>query len=149
MNDHRTEDINRYLLELQEQICQALEREDGHGRFHEDAWQRPQGGGGRSRVLSNGAVFEQAGINYSRVQGDQLPPSATANRPELAGRTFEAMGVSLVIHPLEPVRPYLACQRPLILWPENPVQPPSGGLEEDSTSRPIMGSKRTQYTGIV
>jgi coproporphyrinogen III oxidase len=90
------------LLQLQDHICAALEQADGQGRFVEDAWQRPAGGGGRSRVLSKGAVFEQAGVNFSHVSGDALPASATAHRPELAGRRFEAMGVSLVIHPENP-----------------------------------------------
>lgn len=82
-----------------------LEDEDGRATFQEDNWQRQQGGGGRTRVLSNGAVFEQAGINYSCVSGQSLPPSATAQRPELAGRSFQAMGVSLVIHPHNPYVP--------------------------------------------
>ncbi|MCP4407225.1 MAG: oxygen-dependent coproporphyrinogen oxidase [Gammaproteobacteria bacterium] len=105
MDNSATEDISQYLLGLQEAICAALEEEDGIGQFHEDAWQRPQGGGGRTRVMRNGAVFEQAGINFSRVQGAELPASATVNRPELAGRQFEAMGVSLVIHPKNPYAP--------------------------------------------
>jgi coproporphyrinogen III oxidase len=71
----------------------------------EDEWQRPEGGGGRSRVMSNGRIFEQAGINYSHVYGAGLPPSATAQRPELAGRSFQALGDSLVIHPLNPYVP--------------------------------------------
>lgn len=105
MDDPRSEDVDQFLLDLQDRICEALQQEDGAGRFNEDRWQRPQGGGGHSRVLRNGTVFEQAGINYSRVQGKQLPPSATVNRPELAGRQFEAMGVSLVMHPLNPYVP--------------------------------------------
>ena len=73
--------------------------------FIEDQWTREEGGGGRSRVLTNGAVFEQAGVNFSHVSGATLPASATAHRPELAGRSFRAMGVSLVIHPLSPYVP--------------------------------------------
>jgi len=99
------EAVKAYLLELQERICSELEQEDGGGRFREDAWDRPQGGGGRSRVLSDGTVFEQAGVNFSHVFGDQLPGSATAHRPELAGRHWQAMGVSLVIHPHNPYVP--------------------------------------------
>jgi coproporphyrinogen III oxidase len=99
------EAVKAYLLELQERICGELEQEDGGGRFREDAWDRPQGGGGRSRVLSDGTVFEQAGVNFSHVFGDQLPGSATAHRPELAGRHWQAMGVSLVIHPHNPYVP--------------------------------------------
>lgn len=94
--------VSAYLLELQARICAALEEEDGNGRFVEDVWDRDGGGGGRSRVMSGGAVFEQAGINFSHVHGPGLPASATAHRPELAGRSFEALGVSLVIHPRNP-----------------------------------------------
>ena len=95
------ESVKRYLLDLQETICAALSAEDGQA-FREDSWDRPGGGGGRSRVLENGNVFEKAGVNFSHVFGDGLPPSATAQRPELAGRNFQAMGVSLVIHPRNP-----------------------------------------------
>ena len=97
--------VKAYLLALQDDICQQLAAEDGQASFVEDAWQRPAGGGGRTRVLSKGAVFEQAGVNFSHVFGEQLPASATAHRPELAGRTFQAMGVSLVIHPHNPYVP--------------------------------------------
>lgn len=98
--------VRSYLLGLQDAICAALEREDGAARFREDAWTRPNdGGGGRTRVLTEGAVFEKAGVNFSHVRGSVLPPSATAHRPELAGRSFEAMGVSLVIHPHNPYVP--------------------------------------------
>ena len=99
------EAVKDYLLELQDRICRELEQEDGGGRFREDAWDRPQGGGGRSRVLSDGTVFEQAGVNFSHVFGDQLPASATSHRPELAGRHWQAVGVSLVIHPHNPYVP--------------------------------------------
>lgn len=97
--------VQQYLLALQDDICSQLAAEDGQARFEEDAWQRPGGGGGRTRVLSGGAVFEQGGVNFSHVFGDTLPPSATAARPELAGRSFQAMGVSLVIHPNNPFVP--------------------------------------------
>lgn len=98
--------VKAYLLELQDRICSAIEAEDGKARFLEDDWEREGGGGGgRTRVLTNGGVFEQAGINFSHVAGDNLPTSATAHRPELAGRSFEAMGVSLVIHPHNPYVP--------------------------------------------
>jgi coproporphyrinogen III oxidase len=97
--------VKNYLLALQDRICQALEQQDGQARFEEDAWQREGGGGGRSRVLRGGAVFEQGGVNFSHVYGDGLPPSATAARPELAGRSFQAMGVSLVLHPNNPYVP--------------------------------------------
>jgi coproporphyrinogen III oxidase len=102
--------VRDYLLGLQDTICDALEREDGGATFREDAWTREAqgdeparlGGGGRTRVLEQGAVFEQAGVNFSHVRGASLPPSATASRPELGGRSFEALGVSLVIHPRNP-----------------------------------------------
>nr|WP_136250669.1 oxygen-dependent coproporphyrinogen oxidase [Ningiella ruwaisensis] len=97
--------VKSYLLQLQEDICKALEKADGKGRFREDSWTRDGGGGGRSRVLSKGAVIEQGGVNFSHVFGEQMPPSATAARPELAGRHFQAMGVSLVIHPHSPLIP--------------------------------------------
>jgi len=105
MNAPDIESVKDYLLDLQDRICHELEQEDGGGRFREDAWDRPQGGGGRSRVLSDGAAFEQAGVNFSHVFGDQLPGSATAHRPELAGRHWQAVGVSLVIHPHNPYVP--------------------------------------------
>jgi len=94
-----------WFMGLQDRITQAVEEVDGAARFREDAWQRPGGGGGRSRVLENGAVFEKAGVGFSHVMGDRLPPSATASRPELSGRGFEAMGVSLVFHPRNPYVP--------------------------------------------
>lgn len=101
--------VKQFLLALQDSICLELERADGAAVFVEDAWQRtPEEklqGGGRSRVMTNGAVFEQGGVNFSHVKGDAMPVSATAHRPELAGRRFEAMGVSLVMHPHNPYIP--------------------------------------------
>ncbi|MBJ6608870.1 MAG: oxygen-dependent coproporphyrinogen oxidase [Candidatus Thiothrix moscowensis] len=97
--------VKAYLLALQDDICQQLESEDGRASFVEDAWERPAGGGGRTRVIADGAILEQGGVNFSHVFGDKLPPSATAQRPELAGRSFQAMGVSLVIHPNNPLVP--------------------------------------------
>lgn len=104
MKNQSTEISNviEYLKSLQDKICQALEEEDGSGTFIEDNWKRAEGGGGRTRVLTNGNVVEQGGVNFSVVSGDKLPPSATAHRPELAGRTWQACGVSLVIHPKNP-----------------------------------------------
>ncbi|ENC9153804.1 coproporphyrinogen III oxidase, partial [Salmonella enterica subsp. enterica serovar Senftenberg] len=90
--------VKQFLLRLQDDICQTLSAVDG-ANFVEDSWRREAGGGGRSRVLRNGGIFEQAGVNFSHVHGDAMPASATAHRPELAGRSFEAMGVSLVVHP--------------------------------------------------
>ena len=98
------EGVKGYLLQLQDSICVAVQKEDGEA-FREDSWEREEGGGGRSRVLEEGAVFEKAGVNFSHVFGNQLPASATAQRPELAGRSFQAMGVSLVIHPRNPYVP--------------------------------------------
>ena len=97
--------VRSYLLALQDSICAALEQEEGKARFQEDKWTRTEGGGGRSRVLSDGTVFEKAGVGFSHVTGTTLPPSATANRPELAGRPYDALGVSLVIHPRNPYVP--------------------------------------------
>ncbi len=98
------EAVAAYLTGLQERIVVALEALDG-GSFRSDPWQRPEGGGGLTRVIEDGAVFERGGVNYSHVQGPRLPPSASAARPELAGRGFEAMGVSLVLHPRNPYCP--------------------------------------------
>ncbi|MCJ8320076.1 MAG: oxygen-dependent coproporphyrinogen oxidase [Colwellia sp.] len=94
--------VIEFLEQLQDRICQSLEQADGSGQFIEDKWQRKEGGGGRTRVMTNGTVVEQGGVNFSVVSGDKLPPSATAHRPELAGRTWQACGVSLVIHPKNP-----------------------------------------------
>ncbi|GGC10424.1 oxygen-dependent coproporphyrinogen-III oxidase [Marinobacterium zhoushanense] len=97
--------VKAYLIDLQDRICAALEQADGRESFVEDSWQREQGGGGRSRVIKGGGLIEKGGVNFSHVYGDGLPGSATAHRPELAGRRFEAMGVSLVIHPHNPYVP--------------------------------------------
>jgi len=100
------EAVKQYLLSLQDDICKQLEEEDGQACFTEEVWDRgEQKGGGRTRVMTNGAVIEKGGVNFSHVYGDQLPASATASRPELAGRSFQAMGVSLVIHPNNPYVP--------------------------------------------
>ena len=98
------ESVATYLTGLQARIVAALEALDG-GSFRSDPWERPGEGGGVTRVIEGGAVFERGGVNYSRVQGPRLPPSASASRPELAGRGFEAMGVSLVLHPRSPYCP--------------------------------------------
>lgn len=102
------ESVLNYLESLQDDICNAVAELDGNN-FVEDKWTRSEGGGGRSRVLRNGKVFEQAGVNYSRVSGDQLPKAATVQRPELSGSRFEAAGVSLVIHPNNPYVPTTHC----------------------------------------
>ena len=102
--------VKTFLLSLQDHICQQLLDEENAASpdklmFREDTWQRAEGGGGRSRVLENGTVIEKGGVNFSHVYGSKLPPSATAHRPELTGRSFQAMGVSLVIHPKNPYAP--------------------------------------------
>lgn len=97
--------IEQYLKGLQDRICAAIEAIDGAAKFREDLWQRAEGGGGRTRILAGGEVFEQAGIGYSKVHGTTLPPSASQHRPELAGRSWTALGVSLVFHPLNPYVP--------------------------------------------
>ena len=98
--------VKNYLLALQDSICLSLESVEKKAAFTEDLWQREgDNGGGRTRVLEQGEIFEQAGVNFSHVRGASLPKSATAHRPELEGRSFEALGVSLVIHPLNPYVP--------------------------------------------
>ncbi len=97
--------VRAYLLGLQDVICRGLEQDDGAGHFQQDVWQRPEGGGGRSRILTEGGVFEKAGVGFSHVTGATLPASATAHRPELAGKPWEALGISLVLHPRNPYAP--------------------------------------------
>ena len=97
--------VKDYLQSLQNRIVAELEQLDGTGVFRRDAWDRAEGGGGISCILSDGAVFEQAGVGFSHVFGDELPPSASKARPELAGQAFQAIGVSLVIHPRNPYVP--------------------------------------------
>ena len=100
----QTADIKNYFLGLQDSIVSRLEKLDGNP-FRRDAWTRPQGGGGISRLIEEGNLLERGGVNFSHVSGDSLPPSASASRPEIAGRSFEAMGVSLVLHPRNPYVP--------------------------------------------
>jgi coproporphyrinogen III oxidase len=130
--------VRSYLLNLQDTICAALEAEDGLSRFQTDEWTRDSndpsglGGGGRTRILSEGAVFEKAGVAFSHVRGTKLPPSATRERPALAGRAWEALGVSLVIHPRNPyvptshanVRFFCAGSPPEIENPKSKVEDP-------------------------
>jgi coproporphyrinogen III oxidase len=97
--------VEHTLTRLQADICAALEAVDGAARFRIDDWTRPEGGGGSTRVLADGGVFEQAGVNFSHVHGRALPASASAARPQLAGRSFRALGVSLVVHPRNPYVP--------------------------------------------
>ncbi|WP_346795709.1 oxygen-dependent coproporphyrinogen oxidase [Halomonas sp. Bachu 37] len=102
MAHEHLDEVKHYLLDLQDRLCAGLETADGGSRFKEESWQREEGGGGRSRVIVQGQVFEKGGVNFSHVYGAQLPPSATAARPELAGRSFHAVGVSWVLHPHNP-----------------------------------------------
>lgn len=99
-----THSVKTYLLQLQSDIVAACEKLDGQ-TFLTDSWERPEGGGGISRVIEEGGVFERGGVNFSHVRGLSLPPSAAASRPELAGRDWEAMGLSLVMHPRNPYTP--------------------------------------------
>ena len=99
-----TSEIRSYLLDLQNRIVAALETLDGM-TFRRDTWERPGGGGGISALVEEGNLFERGGVNFSHVMGSGLPPSATAHRPELAGRNYEALGVSLVLHPRNPYAP--------------------------------------------
>ncbi len=101
-SDQTINEVAAYLTDLQDRLCRAFEQSDGRASFHEDCWVRPDGGGGRTRVIENGQVFEKGGVNYSHVHGSALPPAASARRPELAGRTFQALGVSVVMHPVNP-----------------------------------------------
>ncbi|MDX1706457.1 oxygen-dependent coproporphyrinogen oxidase [Pseudidiomarina sp.] len=105
MHNEMLEQVNAYLTDLQDRICAALEQADGGRTFQEESWEREGGGGGRSRILREGKVLEQGGVGYSHVFGAQMPASATAHRPELAGRNFNACGVSLVMHPHNPYIP--------------------------------------------
>ncbi len=98
-------EVKKFFLNLQDEICTGLVAADNHATFSEQLWQHEEGGGGRSRVMVSGAVFEQAGVNFSSVAGACLPASATAHRPELAGRSFQALGLSLVVHPQSPWLP--------------------------------------------
>jgi coproporphyrinogen III oxidase len=97
--------VTDYLLGLQDSICATLESEDGRGRFGLDAWERAEGGGGRTRILAEGDVFEKAGVAFSHVMGASLPPAASARRPEIAGKPWSGTGVSVVLHPRNPFVP--------------------------------------------
>ncbi len=99
------ESVRGYLIDLQDRLTSVFEELDGTAKFRRDSWDHAEGGGGESRVVTDGRVFEQAGINFSLVKGNELPPSATQRRPELNGASFFATGVSLVIHPLNPYVP--------------------------------------------
>lgn len=97
--------VSEFMKQLQDEISQALAEIDGVGQFQEDSWERPEGGGGRSRVMREGAIFEQGGVNFSEVWGSNLPPSILSSRPEAAGHKFYATGTSMVLHPRNPYVP--------------------------------------------
>lgn len=97
--------VRTYLMGLQDRLCATIEEVDGRARYLTDEWQRAEGGGGRTRILAGGAVLEKSGVGFSDVRGHALPPSATLARPDLAGKGFRAMGVSVVHHPLNPYCP--------------------------------------------
>ncbi len=101
--------VSNYLTGLQDRISNAIQQLDGSAALTEDSWEREGGGGGKSRVFTNGSVFEQAGVNFSHVFGNALPASASAGREDIAGRGFQAMGVSLVFHPHNPFAPTTHC----------------------------------------
>ena len=119
------EAVHEYFSGLQARIVAALETLDG-GKFRSDAWQRAEGGGGLTRVIEEGGVFERGGVNLSRVHGSTLPPSASAARPQLAGRAFEAMGVSLVLHPRNPYCPTVHMNVRFFAAGERPARPLGG-----------------------
>ena len=122
--------VKAYLQELQDHLCAEIERLDGAATFKRDPWQRPAGGGGESRVLSGGGIFEQAGVGFSHVFGNEMPPSATKHRPELAGKQFQAVGVSLVLHPVNPYVPTTHANfRFFSAGEENPVWWFGGGFD--------------------
>ena len=127
--------VRSYLEGLQDAICAGLEAEDGAGRFREDRWERPGTGEGRTRILSEGAVFEKAGISFSHVRGGRLPPAATARRPALAGQPWEAMGVSLVVHPRNP---YVPTSHANVRYLR--VTPPRAGPQGAGKSDPPAGN---------
>lgn len=105
MNTQAISEVKAYLLDLQNRICQSLENEDGKASFIEDQWEHFTGGGGLTRVMTDGSVIEKGGVNFSHVHGKSLPHAATVKRPELADCPFQALGVSLVIHPVNPFAP--------------------------------------------
>ena len=135
--------VRTYLLQLQDEICQGLTEEDGEANFIEDVWERSEGGGGRTRVLEEGAVIEKAGVNFSHVSGPELPAAASARRPELAGRSFAALGISLIVHPRNPYAPTSHANLRFFLAAREGVEPiwwfgggfdltPYYGFEEDA-----------------
>ena len=137
--------VRDYLKGLLDRLTSSLETEDGGARFREDLWERAEGGGGRTRILEGGTVFEKAGVAFSQVRGANLPPSATAHRPELAGRGYEALGVSLVIHPLNPYVPTTHMQCPPLFGDGRGR--PSVVVRRRLDLTPYYGFKRMPCTG--
>ena len=115
--------VETWLRGLQARLCERFEAIDGQARFGRDEWQRAEGGGGVSRVMADGAVFERGGVGFSLVHGTKLPPSATAHRPELQGRSWRAMGVSVVMHPRNPHAPTSHCNVRLFLAEKSGEEP--------------------------
>jgi len=105
MIKNEIQSVDNYFQAMQTKICASLEEIDGRGLFHNDPWERSDGGGGTTCVMREGNIFEQAAVGYSNIQGKQMPPSATIKRPELAGKSFLAIGISLVLHPKNPYVP--------------------------------------------
>lgn len=154
--------VRSYLRSLQDSICAELEAEDGAAVFQTDEWTRPEGGqeglggGGRMRILTEGAVFEKAGVAFSHVRGTKLPPSATAHRPELAGKAWEALGVSLVLHPRNPYVPTSHANVRFFIAGQTPAAAPDSGANPAtpaaSTPAPIWwfggGFDLTPYYGF-
>ena len=140
--------VKAYLLSLQQDICDQLEQVDGKASFIKDEWQKPDNSGnGITRVLTNGTVFEQAGVNFSIVHGDNMPASATQLRPELAGRSFSALGVSLVIHPLNPYAPTSHANVRFFIA-EKDGEDPIWWFGVALISRLIMALMKMQFYGI-
>ena len=140
--------VKAFLLETQDRICAALEAEDGAAKFREDPWSRPEGGGGRTRVLAEGSVFEKAGVAFSHVFGGELPPSATQNRPQLAGMAWEALGVSLVIHPRNPFVPTSHANVRFFMAAPGTPKPDEGGSKPGPPSPAGGGLRRTKRAGL-
>ncbi len=142
--------VKDYLLGLQNRIVAALEALDGKP-FCEDRWNRPEGGGGISRIIEEGLLFERGGVNFSHVRGTGLPPSASASRPELAGRAYEAMGVSLVLHPRNPYCPTVHMNVRFFVahavGAEGSIGQPSQGAEEPATRHTKTGRRGASDDG--
>jgi coproporphyrinogen III oxidase len=139
-----TDRVKEFLLELQELIVERMEQVDGK-TFRRDGWERPEGGGGLSCLVEEGVVLERGGVNFSHVKGDKLPPSASAHRPELAGRRWEAMGVSLVMHPRNPYAPTSHMNvRFFVAHPSS--SPASGGGGEGREGESRSGGSAAAWT---